>query len=70
MTIMEYQEKDEILKLRAAALKKEDASLVQLMEKLERERNVHIRELKRITAEDNSRYMLHPLVRHMLHPLH
>ena len=58
MSVLEYQEKDEILKLRAAALKKEDANLLQLMEKLERERNIHIRELKRITAEDNSRYVV------------
>lgn len=56
MSILEFYEKDEILKLRAAALKKEDTTLLQLMEKLERERNLHIRELKRITAEDNSRY--------------
>lgn len=60
MSMLEYQEKDDILKLRAAALKKEDANVAQLMEKLERERNLHIRELKRITAEDNSRFNDHP----------
>ncbi|KAJ1522571.1 hypothetical protein ONE63_001756 [Megalurothrips usitatus] len=39
----EYYEADEILKLRQSALKKEDADLQLEMEKLERERNLHIR---------------------------
>lgn len=30
------------------------------LEKLERERNLHIRELKRISAEDSSRFKTHP----------
>lgn len=30
------------------------------LEKLERERNLHIRELKRISAEDSSRFKSHP----------
>ena len=30
------------------------------LEKLERERNLHIRELKRISAEDASRFKAHP----------
>ena len=30
------------------------------MERLERERNVHIRELKRLRAEDQSRFKTHP----------
>lgn len=55
LTLAEFYEQDEILKLRAAALKKEDADLQLEMEKLERERNLHIRELKRIHNEDNSR---------------
>lgn len=41
--------------LRQTALKKEDTDLQQEMEKLERERNLHIRELKRIHNEDQSR---------------
>lgn len=57
---VEYAERDEVLKLRAAALKKEDAALVQEAEKLERERNLHVRELKRILAEDSSRFSSHP----------
>lgn len=54
-TIQEYYECDEILKLRHNALKKEDADLQLEMEKLERERNLHIRELKRIHNEDQVR---------------
>lgn len=55
----EYYEMDEILKLRQASLKKEDADVSIEMEKLERERNLHIRELKRIHNEDQSRFNSH-----------
>uniref|UniRef100_A0A6M2DQ44 non-specific serine/threonine protein kinase n=1 Tax=Xenopsylla cheopis TaxID=163159 RepID=A0A6M2DQ44_XENCH len=58
----EYYESDEILKLRQSALKKEDADLQLEMEKLERERNLHIRELKRIHNEDQSRFNSHPVL--------
>ena len=57
LSIAEFYEQDEILKLRQAALKKEDADLQLELEKLERERNLHIRELKRIHNEDNSRWV-------------
>ena len=57
LSVEEYYEQDEILKLRQASLKKEDADLALELEKLERERNLHIRELKRIHNEDNSRYV-------------
>ena len=57
LSVEEYYEQDEILKLRQAGLKKEDADLQVELEKLERERNLHIRELKRIHNEDNSRYV-------------
>lgn len=56
----EYYEQDEILKLRSQALKKEDTDLQLELEKLERERNLHIRELKRIHNEDQSRFNNHP----------
>ncbi|XP_014662597.1 PREDICTED: LOW QUALITY PROTEIN: serine/threonine-protein kinase tousled-like 2 [Priapulus caudatus] len=56
MTGSDLYEQDEILKLRAATLKKEDMELQMEMEKLERERNLHIRELKRIHNEDQSRF--------------
>lgn len=61
-TLQEYYECDEILKLRHNALKKEDADLQLEMEKLERERNLHIRELKRIHNEDQSRFSNHPVL--------
>lgn len=48
--------------LRQSALKKEDADLQLEMEKLERERNLHIRELKRIHNEDQSRFNSHPVL--------
>lgn len=56
LSMSDYYEQDDILKLRQAALKKEDTDLQLELEKLERERNLHIRELKRIHNEDNSRY--------------
>lgn len=62
LTTQEYYEADEILKLRQNALKKEDADLQLEMEKLERERNLHIRELKRIHNEDQSRFNNHPVL--------
>lgn len=57
LTVCEFYEQDEILKLRAAALKKEDSDLQMEMEKLEQERNLHVRELRRIHGEDTSRYV-------------
>ena len=57
MTMQEYYEAEEILKLRYASLRKEDADLQLEMEKLERSRNLHIRELKRINNEDQSRFV-------------
>ena len=57
MTMQEYYEAEEILKLRYASLRKEDGDLQLEMEKLERSRNLHIRELKRIHNEDQSRYI-------------
>ena len=58
MTMQEYYEAEEILKLRYASLRKEDADLQMEMEKLERSRNLHIRELKRIHNEDQSRFVV------------
>lgn len=60
MTIQDWYEQDEILRLRQAALKKEEIDLQSELEKLERERNLHIRELKRIHNEDHSRFKDHP----------
>ncbi|XP_022251379.1 serine/threonine-protein kinase tousled-like 2 isoform X2 [Limulus polyphemus] len=58
----DYYEQEEILKLRQAALKKEDADLQLELEKLERERNLHIRELKRLHNEDQSRFNNHTVL--------
>ena len=55
VTMREYYIQDEILKLRAGTLKREEAEILSDIEKLERQRNLHIREMKRITAEDGSR---------------
>ncbi len=41
-------------------MSQEDSMLNSELEKLERERNLHIRELKRISAEDSSRFKTHP----------
>ena len=62
LTMQEYYESEEILKLRQNSLKKDDAEIASEMEKLERERNLHIRELKRIHNEDQSRYNNHPVL--------
>jgi len=62
LTWYEYYEMDEILKLRQQNLKKEDADLQLELEKLERERNLHIRELKRIHNEDQSRFNNHSVL--------
>ena len=56
---LDYYEQEEILKIRHVALKKEDTELQLEYEKLERERNLHIRELKRIHNEDQSKFNDH-----------
>jgi hypothetical protein len=60
MSLQDWYEQDEILRLRQASLKKEEVDLQSELEKLERERNLHIRELKRIHNEDHSRFKDHP----------
>lgn len=59
---VEYHENEEILRLRTNAIKKEENETQQELEKLEKERNIHIRELKRINNEDQSRYNCHPIL--------
>ncbi|KAG8139889.1 hypothetical protein E2320_002642, partial [Naja naja] len=54
LTLAEYHEQEEIFKLRLGHLKKEEAEIQAELERLERVRNLHIRELKRIHNEDNS----------------
>ncbi|CAF4483368.1 unnamed protein product, partial [Didymodactylos carnosus] len=61
-TLNEWYEQDEILRLRQLTLKKEEVELQQDLEKLDRERNLHIRELKRLHNEDHSRFNLHQIL--------
>ncbi len=49
-------EYDEVLRLRQLTLKREEYDLAQDLENLDRERNIHIRELKRLYHEDHSRF--------------
>uniref|UniRef100_A0A8C5BVF9 Tousled-like kinase 2 n=1 Tax=Gadus morhua TaxID=8049 RepID=A0A8C5BVF9_GADMO len=58
--LAEYHEQEEIFKLRLGHLKKEEAEIQAELERLERVRNLHIRELKRIHNEDNSQFKDHP----------
>uniref|UniRef100_S4RRR3 non-specific serine/threonine protein kinase n=1 Tax=Petromyzon marinus TaxID=7757 RepID=S4RRR3_PETMA len=60
LTVAEYHEQEEIFKLRLGHLKKEEAEIQAELERLERVRNLHIRELKRIHNEDNSQFKDHP----------
>ena len=55
-TLQDWYEYDEVLRLRQLTLKREEADLVDDLERLDRERNVHIRELKRLYNEDHSRF--------------
>lgn len=55
LTAQEFHERDEILRLRSVALRRDETELQFELERLERERSLHIRELKRILNEDNSR---------------
>jgi tousled-like kinase len=56
ITLQDWYEYDEVLRLRQLTLKREEYELGQDLEKLDRERNVHIRELKRLYNEDHSRF--------------
>ncbi|XP_016319692.1 serine/threonine-protein kinase tousled-like 1-B, partial [Sinocyclocheilus anshuiensis] len=60
LTLAEYHEQEEIFKLRLGHLKKEEADIQAELERLERVRNLHIRELKRINNEDSSQFKDHP----------
>uniref|UniRef100_A0A8C8MP91 non-specific serine/threonine protein kinase n=1 Tax=Oncorhynchus tshawytscha TaxID=74940 RepID=A0A8C8MP91_ONCTS len=60
LTLAEYHEQEEIYKLRLGHLKKEEAEIQVELERLERVRNLHIRELKRINNEDSSQFKDHP----------
>ena len=54
--LREFGEQEEICKMRREHLKKEEAELLSELEHLDRERTLHIREMKRIADEDKSRF--------------
>ncbi|CAF2991406.1 unnamed protein product [Rotaria sp. Silwood2] len=56
MTLKDWFEYDEILRLRQSTWKREECDLAQDLEKLDRERTIHIRELKRLYNEDHSKF--------------
>ncbi|XP_037096320.1 LOW QUALITY PROTEIN: serine/threonine-protein kinase tousled-like 1 [Syngnathus acus] len=60
LTLAEYHEQEEIFKLRLGHIKKEEAEIQAELERLERVRNLHIRELKRLNNEDSSQFKGHP----------
>lgn len=60
----EFYEQMEIYDLRKQLLLKEDKEITSELERLDRERNLHIREIKRIANEDASRFKDHPLLNH------
>ncbi|KAI1721198.1 protein kinase domain-containing protein [Ditylenchus destructor] len=62
MTAQEFMEQDEIYRLRKEHLKKEEADLQAEKDRLERERNIHIREMKRVQYEEQSRFKDHELL--------
>lgn len=62
MSLQEYHEQDEIYKLRKEQLKREETELCAEKERLDRERNLHIRELRRIQNEEASRYKNHEIL--------
>lgn len=56
-------EQEELLKLKLAYLKKQETDLQTERERLLLEKSLHIRELKRITDEDHSKFNTSPLLR-------
>lgn len=58
----EYYERDEIYRLRKEQLKKEEADAQSELARLERERQLHIREIKRIQNEDASKHKDHAVL--------
>ncbi|VDP23309.1 unnamed protein product [Echinostoma caproni] len=62
VSVDEFYEQLEIYDLRKQMLAKEDKEIQMELERLDRERNLHIREIKRIANEDASRFKDHPLL--------
>uniref|UniRef100_A0A7E4W4Q6 Protein kinase domain-containing protein n=1 Tax=Panagrellus redivivus TaxID=6233 RepID=A0A7E4W4Q6_PANRE len=51
-----FDRRDEILRLRKEQTKKDEIEIVAEKDKLDRERNIHAREIKRVQAEESSRF--------------
>lgn len=51
-----------MIKMQLAQLKKDEASLQEQRKTLEKEKNMHIRELRRIQNEDRSIFNKHPIL--------
>jgi len=62
LSAQDYYIAEEILRLKQFHYKKVDGEIILEYEKLERERNVHIRELKRLQVEDQSRWNDFPIL--------
>ncbi|KAF5403117.1 Kinase domain protein [Paragonimus heterotremus] len=62
VSVDEFYEQLEIFDLRKQMLVKEDKEIQMELERLDRERNLHIREIKRIANEDASRFKDHPIL--------
>ncbi|KAJ3625370.1 hypothetical protein Zmor_004283 [Zophobas morio] len=62
LSLEEYNQLDEVLKLRVLQHKKKEADLYSEFEKLEKLRNLHIREYKRIQDEERSFYNNFPIL--------
>jgi tousled-like kinase len=59
--LLDLDRKDEILRARKEYIKREDAEIAAEREKLERERQLHIREIKRVQHEDDSIFNKHTI---------
>ena len=58
ITLQEYYELEEIGRLRLGVLKKEETELLSDLDRLSIERDLHIREVRRIRDEDQASYLL------------
>jgi tousled-like kinase len=55
-------EAEETVRLHLASLKKDEAAMAEARRALEREKSLHIRELRRVQHEDRSRFGKHPVM--------
>lgn len=60
LTEDEYYEQTEIIALNIIALKKEEEMLTEMIAELQKECSLHVREIKRITDEENATYHVFP----------